>query len=229
MGGGYKNRVEFGSYSVIAGGDQNLIEGGGWYNTISGGSVSEILGGAQAATIGGGFDHYVPGGGDYATIPGGLRNAATNHAFAAGRRAKALNTGAFVWGDATDADVSSTANNQVTFRASGGFRVLNGELLVEQGLRVSNAGTVFARVQAGTTTLGPGTNTMSYVVAFPSAFVTAPKVQVTPRNDPLFDVPDTFATTLRKVTTTNFVVNIHRVDAPAGWAQQLRLDWTAWE
>jgi hypothetical protein len=56
-------------------------------------------------------------------IPGGTENvAAGNFSYAAGRRAKANHAGAFVWGDSTDADISSTAANQLTARASGGVR-----------------------------------------------------------------------------------------------------------
>lgn len=54
---------------------------------------------------------------------GGRHNSATNYAFAAGNRAKAIHTGAFVWGDSTDADIASTNANSVTMRASGGYRL----------------------------------------------------------------------------------------------------------
>jgi hypothetical protein len=54
-------------------------------------------------------------------VPGGRINTAQGlRSFAAGHRAKALHEGAFVWGDATDADVASTGNNQFIARASGG-------------------------------------------------------------------------------------------------------------
>ncbi len=60
-----------------------------------------------------------------ATIPGGRFNSATNYAFAAGLRAKAIHTGAFVWADSTGADIASTAANSVTLRASGGYRLFS--------------------------------------------------------------------------------------------------------
>ncbi|MDW8309086.1 MAG: tail fiber domain-containing protein, partial [Verrucomicrobiales bacterium] len=50
-------------------------------------------------------------------------NTATNYAFAAGRRAKANHTGAFVWADAQNADFVSTATNTFNIRASGGVRL----------------------------------------------------------------------------------------------------------
>ena len=59
-------------------------------------------------------------GGLYGTIPGGRDNTATNNAFAAGTKAKAIHSGAFVWADSTAADFASTADNQFTARASGG-------------------------------------------------------------------------------------------------------------
>ena len=42
--------------------------------------------------------------------------------FAAGFKAKATHTGAFVWADSQDADFSSTAVNQFNIRAAGGAR-----------------------------------------------------------------------------------------------------------
>jgi hypothetical protein len=61
--------------------------------------------------------------GSWGTIPGGLNNSATSYAFAAGRRAKANHTGAFVWADSTDADYASTGDDQFCVRASGGLHL----------------------------------------------------------------------------------------------------------
>jgi hypothetical protein len=47
------------------------------------------------------------------------------YSFAAGHRAKANHTGAFVWADSTDADIASTAADSVTMRASGGYRLFS--------------------------------------------------------------------------------------------------------
>lgn len=71
----------------------------------------------------GGLHNTIQTGAIYATVPGGYENAATNFAFAAGRRAKANHTGAFVWGDSTDTDFASTAANQFLIRAQGGVGV----------------------------------------------------------------------------------------------------------
>jgi hypothetical protein len=52
-----------------------------------------------------------------------LNTAAGDYSFAAGRRAKANHSGTFVWGDDTDADFASTAQDQVLIRASGGVGI----------------------------------------------------------------------------------------------------------
>ncbi len=118
VGGGTEN-IASGGGATVGGGLQNIASGqsatvgGGWYNEALGGS----------ATISGGEFNTASGGG--ATIPGGFRNVATAFAFAAGRRAKANHTGAFVWADSQDADFASTAENQFSLRASGGVRLNN--------------------------------------------------------------------------------------------------------
>jgi len=59
-------------------------------------------------------------------VPGGMQNEASgDFSFAAGRRAHAINNGAFVWGDSTNADITSSADNQFTVRASGGTRIFS--------------------------------------------------------------------------------------------------------
>ena len=61
--------------------------------------------------------------GTYATVPGGYANTASgDYSFAAGRQAKATQSGSFVWGDSTATDISSTVPNQFIARASGGVR-----------------------------------------------------------------------------------------------------------
>jgi len=55
-------------------------------------------------------------------VSGGYYNAAAgDYSFAAGQRAKARHQGAFVWGDSTDAEISSSASNQFIVRANGGI------------------------------------------------------------------------------------------------------------
>jgi hypothetical protein len=52
-----------------------------------------------------------------------LNVADSAYSFAAGRRAKAVHDGAFVWADQTDADFSSTASDQFLIRANGGVGI----------------------------------------------------------------------------------------------------------
>jgi hypothetical protein len=114
-----------GTYASIAGGmhnaasaDGSFVGGGGyhtlfdWGNTASGGN--SVVGGGAANEASGSFS----------VVPGGFDNVASNsYSFAAGRRAKALHEGSFVWGDSTAADVASTGNNQFIIRASGGVGI----------------------------------------------------------------------------------------------------------
>jgi hypothetical protein len=122
--------------------------GGGRGNTAgnSGGTTSD----AVAATVGGGEGNSATG--SYATIPGGLSNSAGAFSMAAGRRAKAVNTGSFVWADSTNADFSSTADNQFSIRAANGMFIANdagGAKVVPVGTRYrDNAVVAWARVTA---------------------------------------------------------------------------------
>ncbi|MFN3409758.1 MAG: tail fiber domain-containing protein [Limisphaerales bacterium] len=121
IGGGFNNHVD-GGYAAIAGGMNNVAEG-------------------FFSTIGGGQGNNIAGGGLHATIPGGRENAATAaHTFAAGRRAKAVHQGSFVWGDSTAADVYSEAANSITCRASGGYWLYSNDSLTS-GVRLNAGGT----------------------------------------------------------------------------------------
>jgi hypothetical protein len=248
IGGGYDNDVAEGNGSVtIAGGNLNNIYSNSFYSSIGGGSENYVAANNRSATIAGGdnnsigvnSDYSSVGGGGFnviaanselATIPGGRENyigpGATN-AFAAGRRANAIHRGSFVWGDDTNAGVTSSANNQVTFRATGGFRVLNGPIQALGGLSVGG-GQYISHLQYGTAVLGTGINVSVYSVNFPQPFLDYPRMMVTIRNNPSFNVNDTFVATIRSSTPTNFTINVVRVDAAAGWAQQLLADWVAW-
>ncbi len=114
VGGGAANSTS--SFAAtVAGGETN--QASGFAAVVGGGSANRA--GAKFATVGGGIANEASGG--HATVPGGLSNtAAGDYSFAAGRRAKATHAGAFVWGDATDADIASTDANQFIARASGG-------------------------------------------------------------------------------------------------------------
>lgn len=124
ISGGHVNEIQFNaSVATIGGGNSNVIQSNALRATISGGDRNSIQANARSATIGGGNQNTIRANGWYGTIPGGDNNSATNYAFAAGRRAKANQTGSFVWADATDADFTATATNQFLVRASGGVGV----------------------------------------------------------------------------------------------------------
>jgi hypothetical protein len=137
VGGGSNNRGESAS-SVIAGGaGNNIYDNGPFASVTSAFANSSCIGGGAGNSIGANASFFVNldalnsvisggsgnqiFGASYAAIPGGQGNAVTgSYGLAAGRRAKVNHTGAFVWGDSTDADFSSTAANQFAIRATGG-------------------------------------------------------------------------------------------------------------
>ncbi len=118
IGGGTSNLVSLTApYSVIAGGYDNFVDG--QYSTIAGGLDNSA--GVYAFT-GGGAGNVA--GGDYSVVAGGRSNiASARYAFAAGRNAIAGDVGSFVWADSTNAFFQSTAVNQFSVRASGGYRL----------------------------------------------------------------------------------------------------------
>ena len=91
--------------------------------TIAGGYINQVQSNADYASIGGGLQNTILPDADYATIPGGYLNTAASQAFAAGTRAKAVNTGAFVWADSQNVNFASTGTNQFLIRASGGVGI----------------------------------------------------------------------------------------------------------
>jgi hypothetical protein len=134
VGGGGDNEAAV--YATVAGGQVNAATGifsnvgggfnndaGGWAATIAGGEYNGATG--YQATVGGGFGNTASG--ECAVVPGGNQNVAAGlRSFAAGYRAHANHNGAFVWGDSQIGDVTSTKNDEVTFRCGGGVRFLSG-------------------------------------------------------------------------------------------------------
>ena len=117
VGGGVANTAS-GYVATVGGGTNNLTSGqlatvaGGWSNTASG----------NYAAMSGGRNNFATG--NTATVAGGEWNTASgSSSFAAGHRAWANHTGAFVWADATNADYISTADNQFLVRAAGGVGI----------------------------------------------------------------------------------------------------------
>ncbi|MBL9134507.1 MAG: DUF2793 domain-containing protein [Verrucomicrobiales bacterium] len=125
IGGGTGNQIgDDSDYALISGGDQNQIDSGVNKAVIAGGTQNRISSKSTASVIGGGSENRVQGSAPYATIPGGLLNeVSASYGFAAGRRARAQHSGAFVWGDSTDSQISSTTENQFVVRASGGAKI----------------------------------------------------------------------------------------------------------
>ncbi len=132
IGGGYGNTAS-GNVATVGGGGNNTASdyiatvGGGQDNTASnqyatvGGGGNNTASGFRA-TVGGGYSNTASG--SNATVAGGLLNTANGYySFAAGRRAKANHNGTFVWADSTDADFTSTGNDQFLIRASGGVGI----------------------------------------------------------------------------------------------------------
>jgi trimeric autotransporter adhesin len=148
VGGGGANTVTQ-NYTTIAGGFENTASGdtatvgGGWsnlasggYGTIAGGfdnsatGVRSTIGGGESNTTSGAHSTVGGGGantasGDFSVVPGGLFNIAEGrYSFAAGRLAEATRDGSFVWADGANVRLESTATNQFSARAAGGFRFL---------------------------------------------------------------------------------------------------------
>lgn len=94
----------------------------GTASTIDGGvsNFARLIG-----TVGGGFSDAATA--LAATTPGGRDNSASgNYSFAAGRRAKANDSGAFVWADSINEDFTSTNSDQYLIRAIGGTVISGG-------------------------------------------------------------------------------------------------------
>jgi hypothetical protein len=154
IGGGAQNVILANATDgVIGGGTQNT--NGGYASTISGGVLNNTMGFSSfEATIGGGAGNQstgnqttiagglnntaggprasVAGGennnasGDHAMVPGGANNiAGGSFSLAAGFDAFAVNNGAFVWADSINSILTSTNDNSVTFRATGGYRLFS--------------------------------------------------------------------------------------------------------
>ncbi len=174
IGGGASNSAT-GQYSFVGGGGEDNAPASG---NVASGLASAITGGranaasGDRAAIGGGSSNQatsqhtaISGGransafGAFGAIPGGeLNTAAGSHSLAAGRRAKALHDGSFVWGDSTDLDFSSSAPNQFLIRAAGGVGI--GTTNPSAGLHVqSDEGmALVGTIDVGTIPIeGPGT------------------------------------------------------------------------
>ncbi|HEX3468928.1 MAG TPA: tail fiber domain-containing protein [Candidatus Elarobacter sp.] len=114
---GYQNHLS-GEYGLVGAGLDNTVSGEGAY--VAAGGYNTASG--EGAVVDGGFNSTAAGA--FATVPGGYVNsAAGTYSFAAGARAKAAQTGTFVWSDGSDGDTILTSSRAYQFlaRASGGF------------------------------------------------------------------------------------------------------------
>jgi hypothetical protein len=143
VGGGFNNTASS-LAATVGGGWTNTASGldatvcGGQYNTatdesgtVAGGDNNQAGDNAGTAwdrpyaTVGGGRDNVASG--TSSVVPGGVGNVAAGElSFAAGRRAKALHDGSFVWADAHDADFTSDAANEFLVRAYNGVKIVRG-------------------------------------------------------------------------------------------------------
>ena len=121
LGAGETNRIlSIAIDSVLTGGSNNTVRAD--FATLSGGANNLIDSSSDFGTVSGGANNRIDFGILYGTIPGGFSNFVDGaYAFAAGRRARAVHDGAFVWADATDTNFASTGANQFLIRASGGM------------------------------------------------------------------------------------------------------------
>jgi hypothetical protein len=153
LGGGWYNRLRFGAaVSVLGGGSNNRIETNSAYSVLAGGLLNVAGTNSQYGVISGGRVNALGANAFYATVPGGDQNlAAATNSFAAGHRAKATQTGSFVWADATEVDYDpfrapqpGGVDNSFNVRASGGVylatsvNTTNGQ--ITSGVYVSNGG-----------------------------------------------------------------------------------------
>jgi hypothetical protein len=104
---------------------------------------------------------------------------------------------------------------------------IGGNAVVDGSLQVGG-GTVHNEIQSGTATIGgnPGSGVLVSTITFPNSFSSTPKVLCTVRTQTGASYTDVFAVTTKQISTTQFVVNIYRLDSPGGgWGQVLLLDW----
>ncbi len=114
--GGGTNNTASGDFANIGGGSSNTANG---ESSVVGGGTGNIASG-MLATVGGGELNIASN--LHSTVPGGTENTASGVAsFAAGKSAKALHKGTFVW--SSGADVTSTGVDQFLISAPGGVGI----------------------------------------------------------------------------------------------------------
>jgi len=127
IGGGAANQAgnQMGStldaaFATVGGGFSNAAAA--TYATVAGGKENRA--GEPASTVGGG-EHCIATG-SWSAVPGGYANqAGASYSFAAGKEAvvREVDTGTFVWADASETQYTSTGPNQFLIRAAGGVGI----------------------------------------------------------------------------------------------------------
>ena len=140
VGGGFAN-IASSTQSTVSGGEENAASGS--HGFVGGGGFNYARG-AFATIAGGGGDAVTDSNsarGIGSVIPGGSRNETSgSFTLAAGHRAKAFHSGAFVWADSTASDFASTALDQFNVRASGGVRIYTNSTLTSGVTMAAGAG-----------------------------------------------------------------------------------------
>lgn len=181
---------------------------------------------ANLSIVGGGGENFIHPDALYGTIPGGLSNEigpAGSFGFAAGRRAVVNHTGSFVWADSTDADFTSTIENQFSIRAANGFSIANDagnaktapvgtyfrdNAIVAWG-RVTSAGVLESNFNvASITKVGTGHYKVNFASPVLSGFTLIPVV--TPEVDEAAgNVPPIGAANIRLAVTNQFASGLN--------------------
>ncbi len=139
----------------ILGGYSNVITtvGGNLYNVIVGGYGNGMTAGVEDSVIGGGLGNVINNNALFATIPGGTANLVSqSYGFAAGRNARAVNQGAFVWADSQNTAFSSSADNSFNVRAIGGMVLTTPSITANSVPQLVNAATSVATDQTSAST-----------------------------------------------------------------------------
>ncbi|MEY4875331.1 MAG: hypothetical protein RL708_480 [Bacteroidota bacterium] len=158
------------------------------------------------------------------TALGYLANTLSNNlsnATAVGANARVGKSNAVSIGDtatATKVNVGiGTAYPNTTLDVRGTFSLSNG--------------TTYNKLESGEYLFaGPSaTQATTFTFTFPKAFSAAPKIVATVVSANSVPVSDVFVLTVRSISATSVTFNILRIDTAAGWSQNLKIDWTAWE
>ncbi|MEM9920773.1 MAG: hypothetical protein AAF990_21925, partial [Bacteroidota bacterium] len=106
----------------------------------------------------------------------------------------------------------------------------DGNLTVDGSIQVGG-GTIINKILSGQFHVGSnssGGGAKTVTIHFGSTFSSAPMILVTPQ-EANGGYNDVFITTIKSISTSSVTLNVYRIDSPgAGWGQQLKLNWMAW-